>query len=623
MFNENKKFVLKKSKSPFIFNNNKYKAVFGEQNKINEKKRPHSKNILGNRNNSKNRLPIKIDNHINLNKISKNDNKLIFNFQNKFKKEDKKIKIVGLSEPHLQKNKKIYLANGVNFEKNKIKNNLIDNNINNNNFSSSMKKPNSQNNKILLRNNIKKIQKDEMKNLPLIKNDSMTNIKFVNEENFRPDNLIPIKLSNDLKKGFVVKKNYHKLPLDEKSKVEGFINKKKRIHSANKFQNNLINHKNNNNNIIFNNNKLIIDNKIFLKNRRNNLINDKRNNIIFNIQINQKISNKIRIGEPLGNHIKNNLIEQNKGIDNKNLLNINKGEAKIKLNKNNLIHQNLNENNENEDAKLINQKKENNDNYPKIIDYFYKEEKNQKFNEKMEDFILIKHPFLEIENNHLSLFAVFDGHGGEYVSQYLKENFCEFLTKTINTKYNSRFTQILKESIENIDKYFDNLEEAKQCGSTGTIVVVNNRSIYCANVGDSKCYYINETEAMQLTEDHNCTNKIEVDTLKSRGVAVFMGRVFGSLSLTRSFGDTEFKKDGITSTPYIKKIFSDKKNIKYLGIASDGIWDVVANKMLFQISKELKEGTPEEFCNNLVDYALKNNSNDNISCIVIRFGNKN
>ena len=127
-----------------------------------------------------------------------------------------------------------------------------------------MKKNNIKNNKIILHNNIKKVEKDEMKNLPFIKNDSMTNIKFVNEDNFRPDNLIPIKLSNEMKKGFIVKKNVNKLPLDEKSKVEGFINKRKRIHSANKFQNNLINHKNNNNNIIFNNNKLIIDNKFKL-----------------------------------------------------------------------------------------------------------------------------------------------------------------------------------------------------------------------------------------------------------------------------------------------------------------------------------------------------------------------
>lgn len=619
MFNENKKFIVKKRKSPLKINNNKYKALYAGQFKINEKKRPHSKIVLGNRNNSKIRLPIKIDNKININKIPNNDNKLIFNFQNQYKKEDKKIKIVGLNEPHSKKNKKIFLANGANFEKNIIKNNLIDNDIINNHLSRSMKKHKSQNNKILLPNNIKKFEKDEVKNLPFIKNDSMSNIKFVNEDNIRPDNLIPIKLSNEFKKGFVVKKNIYKLPLDEKSKVEGFINKRKKMHSANKYPNNLINHKNNNK-IILNNNKLILDNKNIVKNRKNNIINDKKNNIIFNIQINQKISNKIKIGEQFGNHIKNNMIEHNFGIDNIKLLNINKGESKLKLNNNNLIHHKLNENEDN--VKIINQNKKDIESYPKIIDYFYKEEKNQKFMDKMEDFILIKHPFLDIENNHLSLFAIFDGHGGEYVAQYLKDNFCETLNKTINSKYNSRFTQILKEAIENIDKYFDNLDKAKQCGSTGTIIVVNNRNIYCANVGDSKCYYINATEAIQLTEDHNCDNKAEVDTLKDKGVPVFRGRVFGSLSLTRSFGDTEFKKEGITATPYIRKIFSDKNDVKYLIIASDGIWNVVNNEKLFQISKELKEGTSEEFCNNLINYALENNSNDNISCVIIRFGNK-
>ena len=37
------------------------------------------------------------------------------------------------------------------------------------------------------------------------------------------------------------------------------------------------------------------------------------------------------------------------------------------------------------------------------------------------------------------------------------------------------------------------------------------------------------------------------------------------------------------------------------------------------MSIELKEGTSEEFCNNLVNYAMKNGSRDNISCIVIKF----
>ena len=108
--------------------------------------------------------------------------------------------------------------------------------------------------------------------------------------------------------------------------------------------------------------------------------------------------------------------------------------------------------------------------------------------------------------------------------------------------------------------------------------------------------------------------------LKSKGAIIFRQRVYGSLSLTRSFGDMEFKQYGVTAIPYITKIYADKNNVKYIVIASDGIWDAVNDKDLFKISNKLKGGTSEEFCNNLVNYAVEKGSNDNISCIVIRFG---
>ena len=257
----------------------------------------------------------------------------------------------------------------------------------------------------------------------------------------------------------------------------------------------------------------------------------------------------------------------------------------------------------------------------KIIDYFCKENVNSKYNKSMEDFTLIKHPFFDIKNNHLSLFAVFDGHGGANIAEYLKNNFAENLKNLIKTNRSLRFTDILEKSFINIDKNIEKIEISQSCGSTGTIVIVNNNAIYCANVGDSKCFFINEKEAKQLTEDHNCKNQKEVDLLKKRGVSVFNQRVYGTLSLTRSFGDTAFKIDGITADPYIKKIFSDKNNVKYIVIASDGIWDFVDEKRLYEISKELKEDNCKEFCNKLVDYSLENGSNDNISCIIIKFSN--
>ena len=227
---------------------------------------------------------------------------------------------------------------------------------------------------------------------------------------------------------------------------------------------------------------------------------------------------------------------------------------------------------------------------------------------------------MNFEKHNLSLFGLFDGHGGSYVAEYLKNNFCEILTKLLLDNEDLNFIQILKIAFETVDKNLKQLNNTKECGSTGTIVIIDNDIIYCANVGDSKCYYINDTEAVQLTENHNCKNKIEVETIKNRGGKVFNGRVFGCLSLTRAFGDTDFKEFGINCEPYIKKISINKYNIKYIVIASDGIWDIVDDKQLLIIEKGLKKENSEEFCNNLVTYSLEGGSSDNISCIVLKFG---
>ena len=152
------------------------------------------------------------------------------------------------------------------------------------------------------------------------------------------------------------------------------------------------------------------------------------------------------------------------------------------------------------------------------------------------------------------------------------------------------------------------------------MVIIDNDMLYCANIGDSKCFYINDKEAIQITEDHNCKNKLEVEAVKKKGAKVFNGRVFGCLLLTKTFGDTDFKEFGINCEPYIKKISINKNNIKYVIIASDGIWDVVDDKQLFKIQNELKIGNAEELCNNLINYSLNGGSIDNISCIVLKFG---
>ena len=585
--------------------------IFRDNKKNFEANRPKSKNMINNnQNNFHTHLGFYLKQNNNQKKINLHNNN-INNLNMLLNKKNIHIKKDIFSEQK-NNNKKIFLAH--NFEGNKeINNNIIRFNNDLSKSQSQKKKgiePNNQNlinklkerndlnkNKIMFQNKINIIRIEDKNNKNL--NDIFPKIKKVSQMN---GNLININKGNNLDK--IIKSNDLKI-------MQNINNKKKNIKIVfpNNKKNNLMNINNNNHN--FNKNmRYILKNRPIIKeenqliNINKNIFNYNENGLLYKLNINNNIINKPKKLVKSSEHY--NLNKNNNNLAFRNII----------LNKNDL-------NKFNNKKISLNEEKISDTSLEKIIhlkDYFSREEINSKIKEEMEDYILVKHPFLNIEKHNLSLFCIFDGHGGDFVAKYLKENFASNLHKNIKINFSLNFRNILKASIESIDKEFEKFREAENCGSTGTIVVLDNNFIYCANVGDSKCFYINnKNNAFQLTEDHNCSNQKEREELNKKGIMIFQNRVFGSLSLTRTFGDTELKKDGIECNPYIKKILIDKEEVKYIIIASDGIWDVVNKEKLEEFPKELKSGTSEEFCNNLVDYAMNNGSNDNISCIVLRF----
>ena len=570
-----------KSKNMIQNNQNNFHTHFGFY--LKQQNNPKKINLQNNNINNLNMLLNKKNIHINKNIFSeeKNNTKKIFLAHN------------------LGDNKNINNINIIKFnndlpkseKKKEIK-------INNPNIINKVNERNDINNKNLFHNKINIIRIEDKKNKNL--NDIFPKIK---KDSQFGGNLNNINISNNLDK--IIKNNDLKMTQNVK-------NKKKNIKIV------LPNNSNNIININNNNHNLDKNMRYFLKNKpikkeENQLININKN--IFNNNNEKKFLYKLNINN---NIIINKPRKIGKSSDhyvlNKN--NNNLAFKNIILNKNGI-------NKLNYKRISVNEEKISDTSLDKILhlkDYYIREEINSKIKEEMEDYTLVKHPFLNIEKHNLSLFCIFDGHGGDFVSKYLKENFASNLHKNIKINYSLNFRNILKTSIESIDKDLEKLKEAENCGSTGTIVVLDNNSVYCANVGDSKCFYINKkNNAFQLTEDHNCSNQKEKEELKKKGIIIFQNRVFGSLSLTRTFGDTQLKKDGIECNPYIKKIFLDRDEVKYIIIASDGIWDAVNKEKLMEIYKEVENGTSKEFCNKLVDFAMNNGSNDNISCIVLRF----
>ena len=570
-----------KSKNMIQNNQNNFHTHFGFY--LKQQNNPKKINLHNNNINNLNMLLNKKNIHINKNIFSeeKNNNKKIFLAHN------------------LGDNKNINNINIIKFNndlpKSEKKKEI---NINNPNIINKVNERNDINNKNLFHNKINIIRIEDKKNKNL--NDIFPKIKKGSQFG---GNLNNINISNNLDK--IIKNNDLKM-------IQNVKNKKKNIKIV------LPNNSNNIININNNNHNLDKNMRYFLKNKpikkeENQLININKN--IFNNNNEKKFLYKLNINN---NIIINKPRKIGKSSDhyvlNKN--NNNLAFKNIILNKNGI-------NKLNYKRISVNEEKISDTSLDKILhlkDYYIREEINSKIKEEMEDYTLVKHPFLNIEKHNLSLFCIFDGHGGDFVSKYLKENFASNLHKNIKINYSLNFRNILKTSIESIDKDLEKLKEAENCGSTGTIVVLDNNSVYCANVGDSKCFYINKkNNAFQLTEDHNCSNQKEKEELKKKGIIIFQNRVFGSLSLTRTFGDTQLKKDGIECNPYIKKIFLDRDEVKYIIIASDGIWDAVNKEKLMEIYKEVENGTSKEFCNKLVDFAMNNGSNDNISCIVLRF----
>ena len=283
----------------------------------------------------------------------------------------------------------------------------------------------------------------------------------------------------------------------------------------------------------------------------------------------------------------------------------------------NNINNNIKNNNNIENKKKINLPKIINHNNEIIKDYYKSEDQNISFRKEMEDKSYIKINIIEKENHKISLFAIFDGHGGKLVSDYLYNNYEKTLISILE-KNNYNIEKSIKESFKEIDNNLEKIPNTKTIGSTATIILIDNNILYCANVGDSESYYISKDKIIKLTNLHNCNNKNEVERVKNSKGLIFGNRVFGMLNLTRSIGDFDFKIYGVINEPFIYKVNLVENYSKYVILGSDGVWDVINDSDLIQIEK--KYGSLcKNFCNKIVEEAINKGSQDNISCIVIKF----
>jgi serine/threonine protein phosphatase PrpC len=226
------------------------------------------------------------------------------------------------------------------------------------------------------------------------------------------------------------------------------------------------------------------------------------------------------------------------------------------------------------------------------------------------------------KHNNINLFALYDGHAGTFVSEYLKDNLPRYYLNP-KLKYPLK-TQNHEKIFEHIQDNLLKYEQGYECGSTCLLALMykydNSYNINVVNLGDCRCVIVyNNNNTKQITVDHKPDEFNENKRLKKIGGDVYKdseGTVrIGNLSLSRAFGDGD-------TSPYISQkpdsfYFKITEQTKYIILACDGLWDVIENEQLPNIIKKYKNSNENNMAVYLANYALKNGSTDNVSVIVL------
>lgn len=238
-----------------------------------------------------------------------------------------------------------------------------------------------------------------------------------------------------------------------------------------------------------------------------------------------------------------------------------------------------------------------------------------KANHPMEDYHFAE--FRRINNQEVGLFAIFDGHLGHDVPQFLQSNLFENIVGQPEFLKHPRAATL--KAYEVIDKVI--LQKAPELGFGGstavTAILMSRGRLLVANVGDSRAVLCRGGHALQLSVDHE--PKLERHMIERRGgfVTTLPGdvpRVDGQLAVARAFGDKNLKAH-LSCDPDVLDMFLDATD-EFLILASDGLWKVMENQEAVNLIRKVKD--PEAAAKILSEAALSRKSKDDISCIVVR-----
>lgn len=148
-------------------------------------------------------------------------------------------------------------------------------------------------------------------------------------------------------------------------------------------------------------------------------------------------------------------------------------------------------------------------------------------------------------------------------------------------------------------------EECRGMGTTTVAAIVLEESVAVLNVGDSRCYLVDDQSITQVTRDHSLVN----DLVMRGELTPEEARHHPSKNLiTRALGVEEAVKPDIYSL--------QRREGSYLLLCSDGLSNTVTDpEILYEV---IHGGEPEDCCQRLLEIALTRGAPDNVTAVLVQ-----
>jgi len=206
-----------------------------------------------------------------------------------------------------------------------------------------------------------------------------------------------------------------------------------------------------------------------------------------------------------------------------------------------------------------------------------------------------------------NLYIVADGMGGEKAGDYASKSLIGYMLTYIEHTMKMPVMAI-QESIEyaNANLFAEGSKNPNLSGMGTTVVAacIIDNILHVFNVGDSRCYVLDDGGIFQITKDHSL-----VEMLVSKG------------EITRESAEYKENKSKITrAVGAEEKVLIDSFEVELLGneyvlLCSDGLTNMVDDRKIFNIISS--SAGVKSSAKRLIEEANLSGGNDNISILLI------